>query len=57
MEKKWYFSKTVWLNLLALSGMYLQIEFGFILSPELQASALTLLNLGLRVVTKEAVVW
>ena len=57
MQKKWYFSKTVWINFFALAAIYLQTEFGFILSPELQASALTLINLGLRAVTKEQVTW
>lgn len=57
MQKKWYFSKTVWVNLFALASIYLQSEFGFIFSPELQAAALTFINLGLRKVTKEEIVW
>jgi len=57
MQKKWYTSKTVWVNALALGAIVLQSQFGFILSPELQATALTFINLGLRAITKEEIVW
>lgn len=57
MQKKWYMSKTVWVNALALGAVLLQTQFGFILTPELQAMALTFINLGLRTVTREEIVW
>lgn len=57
MQKKWYFSKTVWVNVLALAALYLQSEFGFVFSVELQAMSMTLINLGLRKITKEEITW
>lgn len=57
MQKKWYLSKTVWLNFAALAALYLQAEFGFVFSAEYQAMALSFINLGLRKITKEEIVW
>jgi hypothetical protein len=57
LQKKWYYSKTVWLNLFAMASIYLQIELGFLFSPELQTGVLSLINLWLRKVTKEEIVW
>ena len=57
LHKKWYFSKTVWINIFAMASIYLQMEFGFLFSPELQTGALSLINLWLRKVTKEEIVW
>ena len=57
MQKKWYVSKTVWVNVLAVAGIGLQSQFGFVFTPETQAFVLSLVNLGLRAVTKEEIVW
>lgn len=57
LQKKWYFSKTVWINIFAMASIYLQMEFGFLFSPELQTAALSLINLWLRKTTKEEIVW
>ena len=57
MQKKWYYSKTIWLNIFAMASIYLQMEFGFLFSLELQTAALSLINLWLRKVTKEEIVW
>jgi len=51
--KKWYTSKTVWINLIALSALVVQTQTGFIMTPEIQAMALTLVNLAVRAVTKQ----
>lgn len=51
--KKWYTSKTIWINIVALAGLILQTQTGFILTPEIQAMALTLVNLGVRAVTSK----
>lgn len=56
-SKKWYASKTVWINGIALFAMIAQMQTGFILTPDVQALALTLINLGLRAVTKEEIIW
>lgn len=57
MEKKWYASKTVWLNLIALIASLAQIKYGLVMSPELQGVILTVCNVILRAVTKEEIVW
>jgi len=57
MQKKWYLSKTVWANIIALVGLIAQTQTGFVFTPESQAVVLTLLNLGLRTITKEEIIW
>jgi hypothetical protein len=57
MQKKWYTSKTIWVNTLALLALVAQTQTGFIFSLEMQASVLSLINLGLRVITKEEITW
>ncbi len=56
-SKKWYVSKTVWVNAIALFAMIAQMQTGFIVTPDLQAVLLTLVNLGLRTITKEQITW
>jgi len=51
--KKWYLSKTLWINLVAAIALIAQLHFGFIVSPEEQLAILTLINLAVRIVTKE----
>ena len=51
--KRWYTSKTLWVNLLAIAAFGVQTEFGYILDAEAQAVILAVINLILRVVTKK----
>jgi len=51
--KKFWKSKTFWANLIALAALALQIEYGFVASPELQVIALSIINLILRKYTNE----
>lgn len=54
----WYASKTLWVNALALAAMIAQGVTGHILiSMELQASILGVINMVLRFVTKKPIVW
>ena len=46
--KSWYKSRTVWLNVLAAVALFLQQQFGYIFSVELQGLGLMVLNLVLR---------
>ena len=46
--KSWYKSRTVWLNVLAAVALFLQQQFGYIFSVELQGLVLMVLNLVLR---------
>lgn len=57
-QKMWYLSKTLWVNILALAAIIIQGVTGKMwLSAELQGSLLTFINLFLRAVTKEEIVW
>jgi hypothetical protein len=52
--KKWYRSKTLWINAIAITGIVLQSVTGQeIISTELQGIILGLINAGLRIVTNE----
>ena len=51
--KRWYTSKTLWLNLLAIVALVAQAEFGYILDVEAQAALLAVINLILRIITKK----
>lgn len=57
MSKQWYESKTMWLNLIALVALFLQSQFGFIIDPEAQAAILIVINLVLRAITGNEVVF
>jgi len=46
-------SKTLWVNLIALIALIAQLEYGFVIAPEEQASAIAVINLALRALTKE----
>ena len=57
-NKKWYLSKTVWINVIATAGITAQaITNKEILSPELQLMFLSVINLILRSVTKDNITW
>ena len=50
--KKWYKSKTLWTNIIAILTV-----FGLELSGEEMTAALAVINLILRAVTKEELAW
>lgn len=57
-NKKWWTSKTLWVNALALAAMIAQGVAGHeIISVEYQAMALSAINFVLRLITKSSVVW
>jgi hypothetical protein len=53
MSKKWYLSKTLWVNAIAIAALIAQAQLGFVMSGEEQVAILAVINLILRVVTKE----
>lgn len=55
--KRILFSKTIWVNLLAFVAFWVQKEYGFVINEDIQMEALTLINIVLRFVTKEAIAW
>jgi len=56
-EKPWYYSKTIWANLLVFMALILQGQFGFVLGAAEQIAILTVVNIILRAVTKDAINW
>lgn len=58
MQKKWYASKTLWSNALMLGGVIVLNATGQdLLTPEVQGAILVVVNVILRVVTKEEIIW
>ena len=57
MGKKFYLSKTFWVNLLAIIALIVQSYTSFVFDVETQASILAAINVGLRLVTKEPIEW
>jgi len=58
INKKWFLSKTVWVNVIALIGVMLQAIYNKEVIPvELQATIISVINLFLRTITKENIVW
>ena len=43
-QKTYYTSKTFWLNILAVVGIIAQGQFGYVVSPEMQVTALAVIN-------------
>lgn len=56
--KKWYLSKTLWVNVLSLAGIGLQAITGKeALPPEAQLALLGAINVVLRIVTNQPIAW
>jgi uncharacterized membrane protein len=55
MTKTWYTSKTLWVNAIALIALIVQGMTGFVIDIEAQAGLLVVINMILRVITKEGV--
>lgn len=51
--KKFYQSKTFWVNVIATIAIGVQTQTGFVIDPSIQAVVLSVLNTGLRLVTKQ----
>ena len=55
--KKWYESKTLWVNAIYAASAYALINYGVFISPEMQVSGLAVVNMILRKITKEPIIW
>lgn len=55
MTKKLHQSKTIVVNIIALVAIIVQMQTGFVVSVNEQAAILTVVNIVLRLVTKEAI--
>lgn len=49
--KPWYYSKTLWLDILALAAIIVQLKTGFVVDPAEQLAIITIANLILRLIT------
>ncbi len=57
-QKKWYYSKTLWANFVAIITMTVQGLTGKeLVNPEVQGAVLGIANLALRLITKSDVTW
>jgi hypothetical protein len=52
VTKKWYTSKTLWVNIIALVSMIITAATGTTIDPEVAVGVLAIINVGLRFVTK-----
>jgi UPF0716 family protein affecting phage T7 exclusion len=52
--KPWYLSKTIWVNVLAIIGVFL-IGSALGWNPEIQITILGVANIGLRFVTNQGI--
>lgn len=57
MSKTWWTSKTLWVNVLAIAAAIVTNQAGIEINAETQVSILGVINLILRIVTKEPVNW
>jgi hypothetical protein len=55
--KKWYKSKMLWVNAIAIAGIIIRSEMGYTFTPEIELMILGAINMILRVITKEEIVW
>lgn len=57
MGKKFWLSKTFWVNVLAIVALIVQTYTGFVIDPEKQVVILGVVNTILRFATKEPIEW
>lgn len=57
MTKTWYTSKMLWVNAIAIVAIIAQGQFGFMIDPVAQLAILGVVNMVLRAVTGEDLVW
>lgn len=50
-------SKTIWINVLALASILIQLRYGLTMPAMYQAMALPVINIILRKITKDPLVW
>lgn len=55
--KRWYLSKTFWINIVAIGAIIVRAEYGLILAPETEIVILAGINMLLRLITKEKIEW
>ena len=56
LGKRWFLSKVLWVNAIAVLALWLQLKFGFVVSAEEQIAIIAVINILLRLVTKQPLV-
>ncbi|MCX8070224.1 MAG: hypothetical protein N2738_06945 [Thermodesulfovibrionales bacterium] len=56
LGKRWFLSKTIWVNAIALIALILQNKFGYVLSTDEQIAILAVINMIIRFLTKQPLV-
>ena len=51
--KKWYLSKTLWVNVIAAVAFFVQKQYGFFVPEDLQLQCIVWINVVLRLITKQ----
>lgn len=51
--KKWIWSKTLWVNIIGIAAIIIQAEYGYVVTPETQVLVLGVVNMFLRLRTKQ----
>lgn len=57
MGKKAYTSKTLWANIVGIIVILIQAQAGYVIDPVVQTGLLGLINIILRLITKEPIQW
>ena len=57
IEKSWYLSKTLWVNILAIAVLIVQSELGWNVTPEQSLIILGGINALLRIISKQKLTW
>ena len=57
IEKSWYLSKTLWVNILAIAVLIVQSELGWNVTPEQSLIILGGINALLRIISKKELTW
>lgn len=55
--KKWYESKTFWANVVMAGAVAVQTKYGFMIGPEMQSLIIIGVNMVLRKIDKDPIVW
>jgi len=55
--KEYLKSKTLWINIIAVIAIVSAEQFGFVLDGTMQTSLLAMINMILRLITTEELVW
>ena len=54
---KWYLSKTIWVNAVAIAAGFAAKQFGLEIDASTQVAILGVINLALRIITKTPISW